>query len=92
MTEIAMKKPRSSRWGDMWASISSNKAALLGLMIICLLVSIAVVLTITQAMGINILPYDPNQANMEKAFIAPCAEHWFGTDQLGRDIFSRVLD
>lgn len=82
----------SSRFADMWASLSSNKAALAGMIIIAILVLIAVVLTVTQAMGINLLPYDPNQANMDKAFIAPCAEHWFGTDQLGRDIFSRVLD
>lgn len=85
-------KAHSSRLADMWASLASNKAALAGMIIIAILVLIAVVLTITQAMGINILPYDPNQANMDKAFIAPCAEHWFGTDQLGRDIFSRVLD
>ena len=84
--------PRASRLADMWASLASNKAALAGLLIIFILVMIAVVLTVTQAMGINLLPYDPNQANMEKAFIKPCAEHWFGTDQLGRDIFSRVLD
>ena len=74
-----LKKPRSSRLGDMWASLASNKAALLGMIIIALLVLIAVTLTITQAMGINLLPYDPNLANMDKAFIAPCAEHWFGT-------------
>ena len=83
---------KSSRFADMWASLCSNRAALLGMIIIALLVTIAVVLSVTQALGINILPYDPNLANMDQAFIAPCAEHWFGTDQLGRDIFSRVLD
>lgn len=87
-----MTMQRSSRLGDMWSSLSSNKAALLGLCIIVLLVLIAVVLAVTQSMGINLLPYDPNLANMDEAFMAPCAEHWFGTDQLGRDIFSRVLD
>lgn len=87
-----MTMQRSSRLGDMWASLSSNKAALLGMCIILLLVLIAVVLAVTQALGINILPYDPNLANMDDAFLPPSAEHWFGTDQLGRDIFSRVLD
>ena len=96
MSELSSPKSaapvKSSRFADMWASLCSNRAALLGMIIIALLVTIAVVLSVTQALGINILPYDPNLANMDKAFIAPCAEHWFGTDQLGRDIFSRVLD
>jgi peptide/nickel transport system permease protein len=43
-------------------------------------------------MGKQILPFDPNYSDMAKSFVPPNAEHWFGTDQLGRDIFSRVLD
>lgn len=82
----------SSRFGDMWASLYSNKAALLGMIIIALLVMTAVTITVFQAFGINILPYDPNLADMDNAFLPPSSEHWFGTDQLGRDIFSRVLD
>lgn len=84
--------PQTSALKQMWQSLSANKAALLGLFIIALLILIAVVTAVTQALGINILPYDPNLADMDSAFIAPCAEHWFGTDQLGRDIFSRVID
>ncbi len=76
----------------MWASIYSNKAALTGLVIIALLVVCAITVAICDALGIQILPYDPNLADMDNAFVAPCAEHWFGTDQLGRDIFSRVID
>ena len=76
----------------MWASIYSNKAALTGLIIIALLVICAITVAICDALGIQILPYDPNLADMDNAFVAPCAEHWFGTDQLGRDIFSRVID
>ena len=83
---------RSSRLADMWYSIYSNKAALFGLGFIVFLIITALVVYFTQLLGINILPYDPNETNMDKAFIAPCAEHWFGTDQLGRDIFSRVID
>jgi len=48
--------------------------------------------TVSQMMGKQILPYDPNYSDMTKSFIAPNAEHWFGTDQLGRDVFSRILD
>lgn len=83
---------RSSRFADMWQSIYANKAALSGLIFIVILIVTAITVAITDALGIQILPYDPNLADMDKAFIAPCSEYWFGTDQLGRDIFSRVID
>lgn len=94
MTELTkeLKQSHSSRFSDMWTSIYSNKAALTGLVIIALLVVCAITVAICDALGIQILPYDPNLADMDNAFVAPCAEHWFGTDQLGRDIFSRVID
>jgi peptide/nickel transport system permease protein len=38
-----------------------------------------------------IAPFDPLASNTSRALQAPSATHWFGTDQLGRDIFSRVL-
>lgn len=36
-------------------------------------------------------PYDPNAMNAAEKMLAPCARHPFGTDNFGRDIFSRVL-
>ena len=40
----------------------------------------------------NILaPYDPVEQDLNARYLAPCAEHWFGTDSLGRDVFSRVI-
>lgn len=92
MTDTNLMPQRSSKLADMWASLYSNKASLVGMIIIAVLVITALVISISQALGFQILPYDPNLADMDNAFIAPCAEHWFGTDQLGRDIFSRVLD
>lgn len=38
-----------------------------------------------------IAPMDPNLQNMGGRFLKPGSEHWFGTDALGRDVFSRVL-
>ena len=38
-----------------------------------------------------IAPYDPLQQNIVDRLQAPSAQHWFGTDQLGRDVYSRVL-
>lgn len=38
-----------------------------------------------------IAPYDPNAVDIVHALQAPSGDHWFGTDQVGRDVFSRVL-
>jgi peptide/nickel transport system permease protein len=42
-------------------------------------------------LGPYIVPYDPFASNTAMALKGPSAAHWFGTDQLGRDIFSRVV-
>src|SRR5688500_7590153 len=41
--------------------------------------------------GPYIVPYDPLASDTAAALKPPSAAHWFGTDQLGRDIFSRVI-
>jgi peptide/nickel transport system permease protein len=41
--------------------------------------------------GPLLAPYSPLQSNATMALKPPSAAHWFGTDQLGRDIFSRVI-
>jgi peptide/nickel transport system permease protein len=41
--------------------------------------------------GPYVVPYDPYSDDLMNALLPPSAEHWFGTEQLGRDIFSRVI-
>jgi len=86
-----VEKPESL-FKEMWDTLKQNKAAVVGLCIIVLLFLLAIVLWITDFLGIQILPYDPNYSDMSKSFLPPNSEHWFGTDQMGRDLFSRVLD
>ncbi len=38
-----------------------------------------------------IAPYDPNTVDILHALAPPSADHWFGTDQVGRDVLSRVI-
>lgn len=68
----------------MWDTLKKNKAAVAGLIVIGILVLVAI-------FGSLLAPYDPEYSDMSKAFVSPCKEYWFGTDQLGRDIFSRVI-
>src|SRR5690606_33210303 len=37
-------------------------------------------------------PHDPNHVDLARRLQPPSAAHWFGTDEVGRDLFSRVLD
>ena len=41
--------------------------------------------------GPSLVPYDPLATNAARALEAPSWDHWFGTDNLGRDVFSRVI-
>ena len=53
-----------------------------------LLVSVILFVTVFAAW---LAPFDPLEINVHNRLSSPSAEHWLGTDQLGRDIFSRVL-
>ena len=50
-----------------------------------------VLILVAALFGPWIAPYDPLQSNASAALQPPSAAHWFGTDDLGRDVFSRVL-
>jgi peptide/nickel transport system permease protein len=48
-------------------------------------------LVLATLFGPELAPYDPLASNTVQALKPPSAQHWFGTDQLGRDVFSRVI-
>jgi peptide/nickel transport system permease protein len=50
-----------------------------------------VLIVLTAMFGPYLVPYDPFASNTPMALKPPSAAHWFGTDQLGRDVFSRVI-
>ncbi|MEI4487391.1 ABC transporter permease [Frigidibacter sp. MR17.14] len=50
-----------------------------------------VVLMVVAIIGPYIVPHDPLQTNLREVLRPPSASYWFGTDHLGRDIFSRVI-
>ncbi|HEV7408289.1 MAG TPA: ABC transporter permease [Bradyrhizobium sp.] len=50
-----------------------------------------IVIVFAALFGPYIVPYDPLASDTAAALKPPSAAHWFGTDQLGRDIFSRVI-
>jgi peptide/nickel transport system permease protein len=52
---------------------------------------ITLMIVLTGLLSLGYTPYDPNRMNLSARFHAPEGAHWFGTDQYGRDIFSRVM-
>ena len=68
-----------------WRSFARNRLALLGLAIVIGLVLVAVFADV-------LAPYSPYTGDLRTTrLLAPSAAHWFGTDDQGRDILSRVL-
>ena len=53
--------------------------------------AILIVWILCALFGSAITPFDPYADNLLSTLASPSAAHWFGTDQLGRDIFSRVI-
>lgn len=77
-------RPRSL-WGDAWRRLISSVTGRIGLGISILLVLLALLIP-------YILPYTPGtDNNLAIRFQPPSSAHWFGTDDQGRDVFTRVL-
>jgi peptide/nickel transport system permease protein len=54
-------------------------------------IAIAVILVLTAIFASFIATHDPTAQNLAMRYAAPTAEHWFGTDSIGRDVFSRLV-
>ncbi len=71
-------------WFEVWVRLKRNKMALAGLIILLILFIVAILSPI-------IAPYDFAKQNLRETFRSPSLQHIFGTDEFGRDIFSRVI-
>ena len=71
-------------FAQFWTRFARNRLALFGALIIA-------VLLVSALLAPFIAPYDPIKPNIRGRLQGPSASHLFGTDDLGRDIFSRVL-
>ena len=69
---------------DSWLRLKRNRTAIFGLVIIILLVLVAIFAGV-------ITQYEQQAVDIKAAKQTPNAQHWFGTDTMGRDIFTRCL-
>ena len=70
--------------GNNWRNYFKNWVSVLGLVILLLL-------TITALIGPVFAPFDPEDLEIGRRATAPNAIYWVGTDELGRDVFSRAV-
>lgn len=84
---MTLEKPPNLRvqsFKNFFRKLKKNKAALAGGILIILFIIVAIV-------GPYFTPYEPNKQIITEKLNGPSLDHWFGTDHLGRDIFSRVI-
>jgi peptide/nickel transport system permease protein len=74
-----------SGWAAFWLSYRRSILGLLG-------AGILLVLLVLATIGPAIAPFDPESIGVGPAFSPPSGVHWMGTDNLGRDVLSRVLN
>jgi len=79
-----VREARRRRIREQWEVFKSNKLAYIGLYILVIMAVISVI-------GPYIAPRDPYEFDLSKARLPPSLEHPLGTDELGRDILSRIL-
>ncbi|UCC86016.1 MAG: ABC transporter permease [Anaerolineales bacterium] len=77
-------RPRRTLWGDVWHRLRRNGPAMAGLTIIILMYLTAILAPL-------IAPYEYDKIDLEQVRAGPSPQHLMGTDELGRDVFSRIV-
>lgn len=76
--------PKVEQLKTTWKRLRKNKAAVVGGIFILLFIVVSII-------GPMLTTQDPNAVDVLNKLEAPSAEHWFGTDNYGRDIFTRII-
>src|SRR5205809_7560966 len=74
----------SGFWADTLHRVVRNRAAVVGGSVVAIFVVVALFAPVLS-------PYDPLKGRLGERLRAPSGAHWLGTDELGRDVLSRVL-
>lgn len=69
---------------EFWRTFSRNRLAVVGAVVVGVLVAVAM-------LAPWLAPWDPNRLDTKRILTPPSRSHWLGTDQLGRDVLSRVV-
>ncbi len=83
LAEVDEDYNSSSYWKDAWQRLKRNRQAMIGLYILLTLLAFAIV-------GPFLTPYTYYETHLELKNQSPSWKFWFGTDELGRDLFTRL--
>ncbi|WP_145040168.1 nickel transporter permease [Paenibacillus sp. Y412MC10] len=83
-TESLPSGTRLVQWKSFYHRLKKNKAALFGGYFLLLMILVAI-------FGPLLTQYDPTKVDYSTKLLKPSADHWFGTDHNGRDIFTRII-
>lgn len=79
----AIVRPSLTYWQDAWMRLKKHKLAMTGLFIIGFLIVMALI-------GPYLNHFDYRENHLDKTYRPPGSEYWFGSDALGRDLFTRI--
>ncbi|MDD7794014.1 ABC transporter permease [Clostridium sp. 'White wine YQ'] len=77
-------RPSVTYWQDAWRRLKGNKVALISLVVIVIITLLAIFVP-------SFSKFDYANNDLNAANLKPSGTHWFGTDQLGRDVFVRCM-
>ncbi len=83
-SHLVLRRPQRTLWQDAARRFAHHRLALLGLAILLLFAALALLAPV-------IAPYPQEAQDLSNQFAGPSARHWLGTDELGRDVYSRLL-
>jgi peptide/nickel transport system permease protein len=81
---VPIGRRRSGGFREVARRYRRNRLAMVGLVVVVVLGAVAVLQPV-------VTPYDPFEQNLVNTLAPPTADHWFGTDVLGRDLYSGIL-
>ncbi len=88
LDEQALVRPSRSFWQDAWHRFIHDRLSVMGGLIFAFLCVLAI---LAPWISGYVTGYDPNKINLSENYAPPGLKHWFGTDEYGRDYFTRTI-
>ncbi len=86
--DVALQAAPRNYWRDSWERFRRDRLAMLGGIVFVLLCLLALLAPWISA---NWTHYEPDRIDLRATYATPGPEHWFGTDEYGRDYFTRAI-